>query len=264
MLMTRRSFKVGHPKMIATNTFTRRIALTGSRPELATISRHRARIPRELSAPAIGLRSSRTIGLALSAVSALLLVGCSKSHDLPGTGLLDLNDAAVNEFADAGRAERGGTGGRAGSSAAGRGGTGGRASSAAGRGGTGGRAGSSSAGRTGSGGRPGSAAGRGAAGSNSTGCNTCAAPGALAGLIQATSCCTASNTCGLTAPSVGIADCLPLDAPGTENATCPKVSIAGLLDLAGCCTADGTCGALDTFVGLGCAKVATDAATCTP
>jgi hypothetical protein len=239
----------GHPRMISVSAFTGRVALTDSQPELAAMSRHRTR---ELGARTTRSRFGRTIGLTFGAVSALLLVGCSKSHDLPGTGLLDL-DAAVDDISpDASTAGRGGTSGRAGSSAAG-------------RGGTSGRAGSSSAGRGGSSGRTGGAAGTGAAGRSSTSCNACADPGLLAGLIQATSCCTTSDACGLTAPTVGIADCLPLDAPGAENAACPAVSIAGLLDLAGCCTADGTCGALDTLVGLGCAKVSTGAVVnCSP
>jgi hypothetical protein len=255
--------------MISITAFTGRITLANSQTALTPIDRRRTLAPHESSARTMRSRPSQTIGLAFGAVSALmLLAGCTKSHDLSGTGLRDLDGAVDDVGADAGRTA---TGGRGGSSAAGRGGnTAGRAgSSSAGRGGsTAGRAGSSSAGRGGrggNGGRAGATAGTGVAGSNAVGCNACADPGLLAGLISATSCCTTSNACGLTAPTVGIADCLPLNAPGAENAACPAVSIAGLLDLAGCCAADGTCGALDTLVGLGCAKVSTgEVVKCTP
>lgn len=76
------------------------------------------------------------------------------------------------------------------------------------------------------------------------------------------------NECGLSAASVGIAECLPLNAPGAADASCPTVTIAGFLQLQGCCGVDGTCGALDTFLGLGCAKVASSpnamTVSCTP
>jgi hypothetical protein len=186
-------------------------------------------------------------------LSGLLAVaGCTKSHDLPGTGLLELEaDASVDEIdAGDGDAGRGGAGGRAGASAnAGRGG-----SAAAGRGG---RGGSAAAGRSG-----------GAAGSSTTNCNSCPVPGGLGGLIGAMSCCTTSNVCGLSAAGLGITECLPLDAPGAEDASCPGVAIAGLIQLPGCCAPDGTCGALDSLVGLGCAKIATgtngETVSCTP
>jgi hypothetical protein len=158
---------------------------------------------------------------------AVLLAGCTASHDVFEGGFS--TDASVDDKADAGR---GGTGGRGGSSAT------------AGRGGSGGRAGSTAM------------AGRGAAGSSSTGCDNCPEPGILAGFIQAASCCTTSNTCGLSVPALGVADCLPLNAPGTADANCPPVVIAQFITLEGCCSPDGTCGAQDTFLGLGCAQVA--------
>jgi hypothetical protein len=165
---------------------------------------------------------------------AVVLAGCTASHDVFEGGFSP--DASVDDSDDGARAGKGGKGG-----------SGGRAGASAGRGGSGG-----------TGGRAGSTAmaGRGAAGSSSTGCNNCPEPGPLAGFIQATSCCTTSNTCGLTVAALGVADCLPLDAPGTADTNCPPVVIAQFITLDGCCSPDGTCGAQDTFLGLGCAQVA--------
>jgi hypothetical protein len=216
--------------MILVTAFSGRAALADSRIERAVIGRRRTGATRKSSAHATCSR--RTMRLAFSAASALLLAACSKSHDLAGTGLRDL-DGGINES---------GAGARTGSSSGGRGGRGGSA------------------------GRAGAAARAGSGGNNGTNCDACADPSLLAGLIQATSCCTTSNECGLTSAAMGITDCLPLDAPGTEDATCPSSTVGGVFELPGCCTPGGTCGVLDTIgVGLGCAKLAPgDVVHCTP
>lgn len=194
------------------------------------------------------MRARRVRGIDWRVVVAstmLALAGCSRSHDIESGGFDP--DASVGDSDEGGG---GGSSGRSGNG--GRGGTGGVFTES---GGTGGR-----------GGAQGAAGRAGAAGSSTTNCSNCPDPGFLAGFIQAASCCTSSNTCGLSVPALGVTDCLPLEAPGEANASCPPVAIAGLIQLNGCCSPDGNCGALDTFLGLGCAQVAAQgqAMRCTP
>ena len=93
----------------------------------------------------------------------------------------------------------------------------------------------------------------------------CPVVAGLGNLVGATSCCTAAGVCGLMVETLGVGECLELDAPGTENTSCPGVTIANLIPLAGCCRPDGMCGALDTLLGLGCANVSVgNPVRCTP
>jgi len=79
------------------------------------------------------------------------------------------------------------------------------------------------------------------------GTNSCTAPeGSAAYGIFA--CCLPDNACGLQTPLAE--DCLPPDAPGGLDPSCPDFSMDPI-SLRGCCAANGKCGGLDT-ANLGC------------
>jgi hypothetical protein len=131
-------------------------------------------------------------------------------------------------------------------------------------------AGSGGAARAGSGGRAGSSGGAGIAGSGGgtvptvqCGSDTCTGASFL-GFITFPACCSDAGNCGVDLTDYGGNGCSEKNAPGTADSSCPGASIAGFLTLSGCCRPDGTCGAMDTFIGLGCAAIGTDAGTCTP
>lgn len=65
--------------------------------------------------------------------------------------------------------------------------------------------------------------------------------------------------------TLGVGECLELEAPGTPNPSCPGATIASFIPLEGCCRPEGICGVQDTLLGLGCANISGGNATrCTP
>lgn len=79
------------------------------------------------------------------------------------------------------------------------------------------------------------------------GTNSCTAPeGSAAYGISA--CCLADNACGLQTPLAP--DCLPPDAPGGLDPSCPDFAMDPIM-MRGCCAANGKCGGLDV-ANLGC------------
>jgi hypothetical protein len=142
--------------------------------------------------------------------------GCTKSHDVTATGL------SVTS-ADGGTSNAGSGGGN------------------------GGGAGSLGTGSAGN-------AGGGAGSSAATGCNDCQ-PQSIMGFLNLNACCAkddqGQDVCGLDSTAVGGPGCLPRDAPGNPDMSCPSSNMFGFT-IPGCCHPDGTCGSSLNQAGLGC------------
>ena len=113
----------------------------------------------------------------------------------------------------------------------------GGAGSGAGRGGT-------------SGGGSGAGAGAGTGGTMAEpvecGGQTCMPP--MGGAMLGTACCTDDDECGIeSALAPGM--CLPANAPGGIDPSCPNYDVMGFLTWYGCCTPEGQCGALGGALG---------------
>lgn len=121
-----------------------------------------------------------------------------------------------------------------------------------GKGGAGGKGGT--AGRGGSSGGGGNAG----TGGGALSCGSTVCPPVneqAAEFVQA--CCTQTgNQCGLQTPLTE--GCLPLDAPGSLDPTCPTVAVAEGFSMRGCCLPGGTCGVATGQLGLGCVEFASD------
>jgi hypothetical protein len=125
-----------------------------------------------------------------------------------------------------------------------------------GAGGAGGTSGASgAAGAAGAAGKAGGGAG--AAGAVSCGGKTCTVNATLK-LINAAAqaCCTTDTKCGQYNTSM---KCLPVDAPGPTDPTCPTITVTAvvagtsmMVPQVGCCTPAGQCGNAFTAVGWGC------------
>jgi hypothetical protein len=108
------------------------------------------------------------------------------------------------------------------------------------------RAGNGGGGNGGSSGSSGSSGASGMGGSVAPppvecGGQTCMPPSG--GGMLGTPCCTEEDTCGLqTMLAPGM--CLPANAPGGIDESCPPYDVMGFLTWYGCCTPDGECGAL--------------------
>jgi hypothetical protein len=78
-------------------------------------------------------------------------------------------------------------------------------------------------------------------------------------LISIERCCTDEDgACGYEIAQLQPGLCLPEDAPGELDDSCPPVSFMGFISLPGCCRPDGTCGSMDSLLGLGCTLNAQD------
>lgn len=78
--------------------------------------------------------------------------------------------------------------------------------------------------------------------------------------IPIDTCCTADDECGLSVSLVG-PDCMPRNAPGVPDSSCPSQSM-GPVTFPGCCTPDGVCGVQDSFIGLGCISLGDGGQSC--
>jgi hypothetical protein len=136
------------------------------------------------------------------------------------------DDDGGDDDADAGGRDGGGESGRDGGPSAGTGGSGGA-------GGTGGTGGAGGTGGT-------------VAPPVECGGQTCMPP--MGGAMLGTACCTPDDACGIdTALAPGM--CLPANAPGGIDPSCPSYDVMGFLTWYGCCTPDGECGALGGELG---------------
>ncbi len=139
--------------------------------------------------------------------------------------------------------------------AGGEGGQGGRSGSG-GRSGQGGESGNESDGGD-AGGTSGGAGGMGGSGGSMVvppvvcGGDECPAVAAQAAMLGVTNCCQDNDECGTSNPLVP-GECLPANAPGSLDLSCPEFD-AMFQIWPGCCTPDGQCGALSAGMGgLGC------------